>query len=182
MLNSLLESAATRNFDLFIYLKDAAAGLQLGDGGASGSGGKEYAFMSIDRSEYAPLFDYLNSKEIRVKNPVEVGPAAAFGKAGVEEGDLDGSDGEGSGSEDDGDYDGGGNSSHSGDSDDSGSDNEAGSAQGDDKPAKKAKVTKAPKESSSSSASTVSIELLAIREFALILTYKNCSEKTKVSW
>ena len=30
---------------------------------------KEYTFMSIDRSEYASLFDYIQSKEIKVRNP-----------------------------------------------------------------------------------------------------------------
>ena len=51
---------------------------------------REYAFMSIDRSEYASLLDYLTSKEIKVKNPQEAGPAtlkgAAFGNAEGAEG------------------------------------------------------------------------------------------------
>ena len=34
----------------------------------------EYTFISIDRSEYGPLFDYLSTKEINIKNP-QVGAA-----------------------------------------------------------------------------------------------------------
>ena len=30
---------------------------------------REYSFISIDRSEYGPLFDYLSTKEINIKNP-----------------------------------------------------------------------------------------------------------------
>jgi hypothetical protein len=30
---------------------------------------KEYSFLSIDKAEYSSLFDYLNSKEISIKNP-----------------------------------------------------------------------------------------------------------------
>jgi hypothetical protein len=30
---------------------------------------KEYVFMSIDRSEYVSLFDYIQSKQIKIKNP-----------------------------------------------------------------------------------------------------------------
>ena len=35
---------------------------------------REYTFISIDRSEYGPLFDYLSTKEINIKNP-QVGAA-----------------------------------------------------------------------------------------------------------
>ncbi len=75
--------------------------------------------MSIDRSEYSSLFDYLNSKEIKIKNPQEVGPAYAKMGDGLDLGGEEGGSG-GDESEDDGDYEGGGDSSHSGDSDDSG--------------------------------------------------------------
>jgi len=54
---------ATRNFDMLVILKNSAVG--------SGES-KEYMFMSIDRSEYASLFDYLKSKEIPIKNPQQV--------------------------------------------------------------------------------------------------------------
>jgi hypothetical protein len=61
--NKANSSSATRNFDLQVTLKDSAVG--------SGEA-KEYIFMSIDRSEYASLFDYIKSKEIPIKNPQEV--------------------------------------------------------------------------------------------------------------
>eukprot|EP01039_Chlorochromonas_danica_P003478 gene3478-3811_t len=53
-------NAATRNFDLAITLKDSASAT-VGDT-------REYVFMSIDRSEYPYLSDYIRSKEIPVKN------------------------------------------------------------------------------------------------------------------
>lgn len=52
-----------------IYVKDTAAASR---GEDSKDREREYIFMSIDRSEYANLNDYLNSKEIKVKNPVVV--------------------------------------------------------------------------------------------------------------
>ena len=33
---------------------------------------REYTFISIDRSEYGPLFDYLSTKEINITNSSEV--------------------------------------------------------------------------------------------------------------
>ena len=35
---------------------------------------KDREYISIDRSEYGPLFDYLSTKEINIKNP-QVGAA-----------------------------------------------------------------------------------------------------------
>lgn len=95
---------------------------------------REYVFMSIDRSEYVPLSDYIKSKEITMKNLPEASAAAAYGGAKGRMDDLLGQlEGEGgddsadeSGSEDDGDYE-GGNSSKSGDSDDSGVSSDEGS-------------------------------------------------------
>lgn len=51
---------ATRNFDLAITLKDSAS--------ATVGETREFVFMSIDRSEYPYLSDYIRSKEIPVKN------------------------------------------------------------------------------------------------------------------
>jgi hypothetical protein len=100
---------------------------------------KEYAFMSIDRSEYSSLFDYLNSKEIKIKNPQEVGPAYAKGGDALELGGDEG--GSGDESEDDGDYEGGGDSSHSGDSDDSGGES-GGEGDENEQPVKESKEKK----------------------------------------
>lgn len=106
---------------------------------------REYVFMSIDRSEYVSLSDYIKTKEITMKNLPEAGAAAAYGggaKGRMDDllGGLEGEGGEDSadesGSEDDGDYE-SGNSSRSGDSDDSGvssdegSGDEGGSADGE---------------------------------------------------
>ena len=109
---------------------------------------REYVFMSIDRSEYVSLSDYIKTKEITMKNPPEAGAAAAYGggaKGRMDDllGQLEGEGGEDSadesGSEDDGDYE-GGNSSVSGDrdsddsgvsSDEGGSGNEGASPGGD---------------------------------------------------
>mmetsp|Transcript_24435 Transcript_24435/g.35056 ORF Transcript_24435/g.35056 Transcript_24435/m.35056 type:complete len:489 (+) Transcript_24435:38-1504(+) len=78
-------NSATRNFDLVVNVRAAAADET-----------KEYAFLSIDRSEYSALFDYLSSKDIKVRNPQQ-----AF-VGGDQELQLDGgSDDE---SEEDGDY------------------------------------------------------------------------------
>ena len=79
-------NSATRNFDLVINVRAAAADET-----------KEYVFLSIDRSEYAPLFDYLSSKEVRVKNPQQAFAAERGGELQLD----GGSDDE---SEDDGDY------------------------------------------------------------------------------
>mmetsp|Transcript_31496 Transcript_31496/g.53154 ORF Transcript_31496/g.53154 Transcript_31496/m.53154 type:complete len:593 (-) Transcript_31496:185-1963(-) len=132
-------NSATRNFDLVIYIKDT---------GGSSSGAesakdreREHKFMSIDRSEFVPLIDYINAKAIKVKNPVERGgPASGGGAYGGKarmdevmaqldaEGDDDASDED----ESDDDYDGGGNSSHSAGSDDSGDDSDASGSGGEE--------------------------------------------------
>lgn len=106
---------------------------------------REYVFMSIDRSEYVSLSDYIKTKEITMKNLPEPGSAAAYGGGAKGRmvdllGQLEGEGGEDSADESgsgDDDYE-GGNSSHSGDSDDSGassdeegSGNEGGSLNGD---------------------------------------------------
>mmetsp|Transcript_33183 Transcript_33183/g.73919 ORF Transcript_33183/g.73919 Transcript_33183/m.73919 type:complete len:412 (-) Transcript_33183:9-1244(-) len=91
-------NSATKNFDLAIHVKDT---------GDSKDKDREFVFVSIDRSEYGPLSDYLNTKSIRIKNPIEASAAAAYGKAKMDgvlaelEGDSDESD---EGTEDDGDY------------------------------------------------------------------------------
>jgi structure-specific recognition protein 1 len=107
-------NSATRNFDLAVVVKEAAVASQ---------GEREYVFMSIDRSEYVPLSDYLKSKEIPIKNAPEAGAYGGKGRMDELLGNLEGEGDSGSeeGSEDDGDYHSGA-SSHSGDSDDSGVD------------------------------------------------------------
>ena len=84
---------------------------------------KDYTFLSIDRSEYSSLFDYLNSKDIKIKNPQSAYTSVGGTKAGL----IDVLDlGEGSDDdedEDDDDYE-GGQSSKSGNDDDSGEDEE----------------------------------------------------------
>lgn len=118
--------SATRNFDLAVYVKETATAA----GADSKERDREYIFMSIDRSEYASLSDYIRTKEIKIKNLPEPGAAVFGGKARMDEllGQLEGDGDEDSasdeGSEDDGDYK-GGESSHSGDSDDSGSDEDS---------------------------------------------------------
>ena len=64
-------NSATRNFDMAINVKE------------SGDNTREFLFLSIDRSEYAYLFDYINSKEINVKNP-QAAVKAATGFEGKE--------------------------------------------------------------------------------------------------
>lgn len=81
-------NSATRNFDLSITLKDSAQ-LLPGEG-------RDYVFMSIDRSEYNNLFDYIRTKEIPVKNPQVKADSNAALLA-----DLDGEDDD---EEDDDDY------------------------------------------------------------------------------
>ena len=132
-------NSATRNFDLAVYVKESAmSGLDVKDRD------REFVFMSIDRTEYASLSDYINTKEIKVKNPPEMGGGGAYGgKARMDEllGNLDAEGGDDSaseeGSEDDGDYQSGA-SSHSGDSDDSEVEEsgDEGDGDGEDKPVK----------------------------------------------
>jgi hypothetical protein len=50
--------AAVRNFDLTVVMKTSPSG-----------DAKEYSFNLIDRSEYKPLFDFLDSKKLPIKNP-----------------------------------------------------------------------------------------------------------------
>jgi hypothetical protein len=130
--------AATRNFDLAVFVKESASAG--GDGKDSKDREREYVFMSIDRSEHANLNDYLLTKEIKIKNAQEVGPSAAYsGKARMDEllGNLDGAEGAEDSddadedSEDDGDYE-SGRSSHSGDSDNSDVSDESGDEGGGD--------------------------------------------------
>jgi structure-specific recognition protein 1 len=51
-------NSATRNFDMAVHVK-----------GGGDEDSREYTFLSIDRSEYAFLIDYLTSKELKIKNP-----------------------------------------------------------------------------------------------------------------
>lgn len=100
-------NSATRNFDLSIYMKSSISREEGKD--------KDYTFLSIDRSEYSSLFDYLSVKEIKIKNPqVAYGPGA--GKVG---GLLDvlGDEEEDDESEEDDDYEGGESSGSGGDED-----------------------------------------------------------------
>jgi len=67
-------NSATRNFDLAVYVKESAmSGLDVKDRD------REFVFMSIDRTEYASLSDYINTKEIKVKNPPEMGGGGRTG-------------------------------------------------------------------------------------------------------
>lgn len=115
-------NSATRNFDLAVYVKESAMGSDAKDRD------REYVFMSIDRSEFVSLSDYIKTKEIKIKNLPDPASAAYGGKARLDGGALEG-EGEDSAeddeeSEDDGDYN-SGESSHSGDSDDSGTDDDS---------------------------------------------------------
>ncbi len=118
-------NSATRNFDLMITLRDSAVGP-----GES----KEYMFMSIDRSEYASLFDYIQSKELKVKNPQPAAPGKF--DLGPDEDDDD--------EEDDEDY-----NSAKASEDDSGSGSDDGSEEEEEeeerKPVKREKAEKKPK-------------------------------------
>ncbi|GKY96421.1 hypothetical protein MPSEU_000601600 [Mayamaea pseudoterrestris] len=49
---------STRNFDLCINLNSSA----------TGGGAKEYTFQGIDRSDYQGLYNFITSKNIRIKN------------------------------------------------------------------------------------------------------------------
>lgn len=131
-------NSATRNFDLVINVKE----------GSNAENVKEFAFMSIDRSEYASLFDYLNVKEIKIKNPQEAGPAHMAKNALMDELGGEGEDSD-EGSEEDGDYNSGSETSKSGDSDDSGTDESEGEAEKPEKKRKKDKTEKVKKEPSS---------------------------------
>lgn len=107
-----------------------------GTGGADNKD-REFSFISIDRSEYLNLFDYLKMKEIRIKNPEGGSSAAAYsGKARMDEliADLDQNAADDSdGESDDDDYKSGNSSERSADSDDSGvEDDDGDSNDGDD--------------------------------------------------
>jgi structure-specific recognition protein 1 len=54
---------STRNFDLCVSLKAGAASL---------SNQQEYVFSGIDRSDYAGLYNFLSTKNIRIKNLQEI--------------------------------------------------------------------------------------------------------------
>lgn len=114
---------ATRNFDLAVYIKESAVGADAKDRD------REVVFMSIDRSEYVSLSDYIKTKEIKVKNLPDAASAAYGGKArigGMEEGDgEDSAEDDEDGSEDDGDYNSGQSSQSDRDSDDSGTDEDS---------------------------------------------------------
>ncbi len=84
---------ATRNFDLSIVLKNPEPGEP-----------KEYTFITIDRTEYSSLFDYVKAKELKIKNPQEAGPAAKS-LAELDLGEDDGGDDDEEDEEDD-DYEG----------------------------------------------------------------------------
>mmetsp|Transcript_15908 Transcript_15908/g.44003 ORF Transcript_15908/g.44003 Transcript_15908/m.44003 type:complete len:800 (+) Transcript_15908:244-2643(+) len=55
---------STRNFDLCVSLKASAA---------SASNQQEYVFSGIDRSDYTGLYNFLSTKNIRIKNLQEIG-------------------------------------------------------------------------------------------------------------
>eukprot|EP00536_Pseudo-nitzschia_multiseries_P001699 jgi/Psemu1/250897/estExt_Genewise1Plus.C_220028 len=55
---------STRNFDLCVGLKASAA---------SASNQQEYVFSGIDRSDYTGLYNFLSTKNIRIKNLEEIG-------------------------------------------------------------------------------------------------------------
>lgn len=124
-------NSATRNFDLCITMKENAVGA---------GEWKEYTFMSIDRSEYVSLFDYIQSKELKIKNPQK--PGAAAMELGLDEDEDDEE-------EDDEDYNSEKESEGSGSEDESGSGEGSGeeSVKEEKKPkAKKEKVEKPKKE------------------------------------
>ena len=54
---------STRNFDLCVSLKAGAAAL---------SNQQEYVFSGVDRSDYAGLYNFLSTKNIRIKNLQEI--------------------------------------------------------------------------------------------------------------
>ena len=54
---------STRNFDLCVSLKAGAASL---------SNQQEYVFSGVDRSDYAGLYNFLSTKNIRIKNLQEI--------------------------------------------------------------------------------------------------------------
>lgn len=54
---------STRNFDLCVSLKTGAASL---------SNQQEYVFSGIDRSDYTGLYNFLSTKNIRIKNLQEI--------------------------------------------------------------------------------------------------------------
>lgn len=87
-----------RNFDLTVTMKT---------GGAKGEV-KEYSFNLIDRAEYKPLFDFLESKKLEIKNPLVEEDAGGGGKRGAIEAAFLGEEGGSDDSEeDDDDYEGG---------------------------------------------------------------------------
>lgn len=125
--------SATKNFDLFVYLKESA--VAAAEGAAAGV--KEYGFLSIDRAEFITLNDYISSRDITIVNePSANQPTGAYEKARLHKMlELDEDSEENS--DDDGDYD-GNDSERSRDSNDSGSDDSAGS-EGENVPKKKRK-------------------------------------------
>lgn len=119
------DTSGTRNFDLKVTMKANAS-----------SEGKDFVFQAIDRTEYSFLYDFLESRQVKMLNDkVSSADARKAGLAAMlgEEDDDDDSE------EDDGDYEGGSQSDidDSSDDSDSDSDNESGGSDGEKKKKKK---------------------------------------------
>ena len=128
-------TSAIRNFDLVVTMKT-------GTGKGGGKETKEYSFNLIDRSEYKPLFEFLEVKKLTVKNPVMASDSMAMGKGrdglGLDDGEEDEEE------SDDEDYEDGGSDDEGGESgDDSGDEDKDDEGEG--------KRKKKPSSSSSSS-------------------------------
>jgi hypothetical protein len=128
----LFHIIATRNFDLRLRMKESA--VKTGES-------RDYIFLSIDRSEYSNLYDYMVSKEITVNNP------KLTAAAGAGEMDLGMDDDEEESEDEDykapaeSDSDGGG----SDDDDDENSDGGGSHKEESQQPKKKEKAVAAPK-------------------------------------
>ena len=116
-------SSATKNFDIRITVKPSAANI---DGGKE----KEFSFLSIDRPEYSFLYDYFETKNLKLLNRKVVDGRKGKDLSGIL-GDDGGDDDE---EEEDGDYEGGSQSDESDDSDDT---DESGDEGGEKKQKKK---------------------------------------------
>lgn len=124
-------NSATKNFDLKVYMKESA--VKPGEA-------RDYTYLSIDRAEYSNLYDYLESKEIKVRNP----KVAQTNAAGMDLGDDD----EDSDEEDD-DYKAPASESSEGEDDDDENSDEEGGGGSEKKEAASSEPTKAGKKRSS---------------------------------
>mmetsp|Transcript_20789 Transcript_20789/g.20146 ORF Transcript_20789/g.20146 Transcript_20789/m.20146 type:complete len:575 (+) Transcript_20789:89-1813(+) len=140
-----------RNFDLTVTMKS---------GGPKG-GTIEHSFNLIDRAEYKPLFDFLESKKLEIRNPPAEEEAGGGKRGAIEAAFLGEEGGDDEDSEDDDDYEGGKSDAESSGDDSKGSSDEDNE---EEAPVKSEKKRKAPEKESRSSSSSSSSKVKKEKE------------------